>query len=582
MSIFRKLSWFFKREKKSYFIAIIALFIVALLNILPPRIIGIVVDEIETGALTTRSLVTWLAILAFVAVSQYALRYVWRVRIWGNAARLERIVRGRLFNHFTEMDNEFFQKYRTGDLMAHATNDLRGLRMVAGGGILMIADTVSVGLTTILAMIFVVNWRLTLIAILPMPLLAVVANFLGKKLHFRFRRAQAAFSNLNDKVQESIQGMKVIKTFGQEKEDLEEFKVQTDQVVEENKSVYKVDSLFDPAITLITGLSYIFTILIGGSLVMNDTITIGDFVTFINYINMLVWPMMAVGRLFNILERGNASYDRINNLMSESSSIVEMQGATDKPITGDLEFDIKEFYYPGSDTPVLQNISIYIQKGHTLGIVGKTGAGKTTLFKLLLREYDEYEGSIRFNGQDIREYTLDALLENVGYVPQDNFLFSQTIRENIRFANPDLTQEEVEYAARMASVHDDIVSLPEGYDTEVGERGVSLSGGQKQRTSIARSLAVDPEILILDDSLSAVDAETEETILSNLKKERQNKTTIISAHRISSVMHAEEIIVMDEGQIVERGTHEGLLMNDGWYKEMYEQQQLERQLKGDE
>lgn len=582
MGLFRKLSWFFKQEKRSYIVGVITLFIVALLNLIPPRIIGIVVDEIETGILTNQSLLIWLGILTTTAVTQYFLRYIWRVRIWGNAARLERIVRSRLFNHFTEMDNEFFQKYRTGDLMAHATNDLRGLRMVAGGGILMIADALSVGMTTIIAMVFVVDWRLTLAAVLPMPLLALVSKMLGKRLHSRFRRAQAAFSSLNDKVQESIQGIKVIKTFGQETEDIEEFEEQTDQVVKENRRVYKVDSLFDPAITFITGLSYIFTIIVGGSLVMSEAITIGDFVTFINYITMLVWPMMAVGRLFNIIERGSASYDRIERLMNEETSIVELQGAIDKPAEGDIDYAIQQFSYPDSEIPVLQDIKFNLKKGHTLGIVGKTGAGKTSLFKLLLREYDNYQGVIRIGEQDIREYTLDALLKHIGYVPQDNYLFSMTIRDNIRFANPDLSQEEVEKAAALTAIHEDILSLPEGYDTAVGERGVSLSGGQKQRISIARALIIRPELLILDDSLSAVDAETEETILSNLKRERKDQTTIIAAHRISSVMHAEEIVVLDEGRIVERGTHEELLKNDGWYKEMYEQQQLERKLKGAE
>ncbi|WP_028273598.1 ABC transporter ATP-binding protein [Atopococcus tabaci] len=580
MGIFKKLGWFFKQEKKSYIIGVITLFIVALLNLIPPRIIGIVVDEIETGILTSRSLMMWLGLLAAVAISQYLLRYVWRVRIWGNAARLEKIVRQRLFNHFTKMDNEFFQKYRTGDLMAHATNDLRGLRMVAGGGILMIADTLSVGITTILAMVFVVDWRLTLVAILPMPFLAIVSRILGKQLHSRFRSAQAAFSSLNDKVQESIQGVKVIKTFGQEKEDIEEFNEQTNHVVKENNRVYKIDSLFDPAITLIIGLSYVLSILVGGALVTANEITIGDFVTFINYITMLVWPMMAVGRLFNILERGSASYDRIEQLMKEETSIVEIQGATDKAAEGDIQYAVKEFRYPESETPALSDIVFNLKKGHTLGVVGKTGAGKTTLFRLLLREYDNYDGVIKIGGQDIREYTLDGLLKQVGYVPQDNYLFSTTIRENIRFANPDLSQEEVEHAAKLTAIHDDILAFPDGYDTAVGERGVSLSGGQKQRISIARALIVNPELLILDDSLSAVDAETEEAILSGLKREREDQTTIIAAHRISSVMHAEEIIVLDEGRIVERGTHAELLENDGWYKDMYEQQQLERKLKG--
>src|SRR5699024_5652725 len=320
------------------------------------------------------------------------------------------------------------------------------------------------------------------------------------------------------KVQESIQGIKVIKTFGQEQEDIEEFKEKTDFVVEKNRNVYKVDSLFDPVITFIMGISYILTISVGGSLIMNNTISIGDFVTFVNYIGMLVWPMFAIGRLFNIIERGNASYTRIEELMKEQSAIHESKNPIVQPITGDIDYNIRSFYYPEADAPALSDVSFLLKKGQTLGIVGKTGAGKTTIFKLLLREYDLYKGNISYNGIDIREYALDSLLGYIGYVPQDNYLFSDTIRENIRFADPTLSQEEVERAAKLTDIHEDILTFPNGYDTEVGERGVSLSGGQKQRISIARALIAKPELLILDDSLSAVDAETEEEILSGLKR----------------------------------------------------------------
>lgn len=582
MDIFKRLSWFFLKEKKSYMIGIFSLVVVALLQLIPPRIIGIVVDEIETNNITSKSLSFWLGILLVSALLQYIFRYIWRMKIWGNAAKLEQTVRKQLYNHFTNMDNQFFQKYRAGDLMAHATNDLRGLRMVAGGGILTLADAISVGLTTLLAMIFVVDWRLTLIAVFPLPLLAITSRVLGRKLHMRFRDAQASFSQLNDKVQESIQGIKVLKTFGQEKEDVEEFKEQTANVVAKNRLVYKIDSLFDPAITLIMGVSYFLTIFIGGLLITENEISIGDFVTFINYIGMLVWPMFAIGRLFNIIERGSASYDRIENLLREESSIVERKGSIEEPVKGDLKFEIKTFSYPDDEVMTLHDIHFSLRAGHTLGIVGKTGAGKTTILKLLLREYDRYKGSIQYGSHDIRDYTLDALLKQIGYVPQDNYLFSTTIRDNIRFADPSLSQEEVEAAARLADIHNDILNLPDGYDTQVGERGVSLSGGQKQRISIARSIITNPELMILDDSLSAVDAKTEESILSGLKEKRQKQTTIIAAHRISSVMHAEEIMVVEDGTIVERGTHEQLLKFGGWYKDMYRQQQLEQKLEGED
>lgn len=578
MDIYKKLNWFFKDYWKSYATAILALMAVALLQLIPPRIIGLVIDQIGAGIITQQSLTELLIILTLTAIGQYVLRYVWRVRIWGNAARLERIIRNRLYRHFTNMDSEFYQKYRTGDLMAHATNDVSSLRMVAGGGIVTMADSLSITIVTITAMFIVVDWRLTLLAVLPLPLLAVVSRYLGKMLHSRFRDAQEAFSDMNNKVQESLQGIKVIKTFGQEVEDTDEFKIQTENIVDKNREVYKIDSLFDPALSLIIGLSYVIAVIVGGYLIIDAEITVGEFVTFISYIGMLIWPMFAIGRLFNIIERGSASYDRIEILLNEKSSILEKDHAIKTKPSGDLEFSVDSFTYPNDKKATLKSIHFNIPKGHTLGIVGKTGSGKSSIVKLLLRDFDHYDGEIKIAGHDIREYSLDSLLHTIGYVPQDNFLFSTTIRDNIRFSDPTISQEEVEKAAKIADIHDDIMEMPDGYDTQTGERGVSLSGGQKQRVAIARALIKNPELMILDDSLSAVDAKTEEDILQGLRELRDDQSTIIIAHRISSLMHADEILVLEDGVISERGTHDNLLANDGWYKEMYNKQQLEDKL----
>lgn len=578
MSIFKKLGWFFKQEKKHYIIGVTSLILVAIFQLIPPKVIGIIIDEIAEDNIHLKIILGWVVVLVLAAVAQYIFRYIWRTNIWGSAARLEKDLRRQLFDHFTKMDQIFYQKHRTGDLMAHATNDLNAIQNVAGAGILTFADSFITGGITIIAMILFIDWRLTLIALLPLPLLAVTSRVLGTKLHDAFRDAQEAFSNINDKAQESITGMKVLKTFGQEQEDIADFSRKIDDAIVKNKRVNFLDALFDPFITLIIGLSYVVTIIIGGNFILNDTITIGQLVSFISYIGMLVWPMFAIGRLFNVLERGNASYDRVAELLSNKTHIIEKENAIHEAPKGTLEFSIRSFYYPNSKEETLKNLQFVVNEGETLGIVGKTGSGKTTIMKLLLREFDDYAGQITFGSRNIKDYTLDALLGSLGYVPQDHFLFSTTIRDNIRFIDPSLPQSEVEQAAQLADIATDIEEMPAGYDTLVGERGVSLSGGQKQRLSIARALIAKPEILILDDALSAVDAKTEEAILSNLKAARQNKTTIIAAHRLSSVMHAKEIIVIEEGQIIERGTHQELLALGGWYAKMWAKQQLEAKI----
>lgn len=582
MSIFKKLGWFFKQEKKSYIIGVFSLMMVALVQLVPPKVIGVVVDEIVNKEIRLTKIIVWVALLIGAGLAQYLFRYIWRMHIWGSAARLEKELRTQLFHHFTKMDSIFYQKYRTGDLMAHATNDLNAIQNVAGAGILTFADSVITGGTTIIAMVLFVDWRLTLIALLPLPLLAVTSRVLGSKLHDAFRDSQAAFSAINDKTQESITGIKVIKTFGQEKEDLADFTEKIDDAIVKNKRTNFLDALFDPFITLIIGVSYVLTIIIGGRFIMEGTISLGQLVSFIAYIGMLVWPMFAIGRLFNVLERGNASYDRVNELLHEKTHIIERKDAIKTMAQGTISMKIASFSYPKEETVALENIQFSLQEGETLGIVGKTGAGKTTILKLLMREYDQYQGTISFGKHDIKNYTLDALMGAMGYVPQDHFLFSMTVRDNIRFAKPDLEQAAVEQAAALAFINQEIKAFPEGYDTMVGERGVSLSGGQKQRISIARALIVEPELLILDDALSAVDAKTEEAILSNLKETRQEKTTIITAHRLSSVMHAKEILVLDEGKIIERGTHPELLAQKGWYQRMWKKQQLEAKIEGSE
>ncbi|MDY7222887.1 ABC transporter transmembrane domain-containing protein [Halalkalibacterium halodurans] len=575
MKVFVDLWWFFKQEKKSYGFGIVMLAIVSLLTLVPPRVVGIIVDHIYEGTLTMPVLLQWIGVLAALALIVYVARYLWRVMIFGASLRLARLLRNQLYTHFTNMAAPFYQKHRTGDLMAHATNDIRAIQATAGQGVLTLVDSLTMGGFVILTMAITISWELTLISLLPMPLMALLTSYYGSLLHKRFHHAQAAFSSLNDKVQESVTGVRVTKAFGQEEQDIEAFRKQSDDVVKKNVAVARVDALFDPTISLIVGLSYFLAIVFGARFVIAEQLTIGQLTSFTIYLGLLIWPMLAFGFLFNIVERGRASYNRVSQLLQAKQEITDSWARIHVPPTGHVDVAIDQFVYPNQKEPALADVQFELSEGETLGIVGKTGAGKTTLLRLLQREYDIKQGTIILDGRPIEHYTLDALKAAFGTVPQDHFLFSATIADNIAFAKPDATISEIIQVSQLAHIHDDIIQFEQGYDTVVGERGVTLSGGQKQRVSIARALLANPNILILDDSLSAVDAKTEEAILSSLRAERKGKTTIITAHRLSAIKHADHILVMDDGRIVERGTHETLMEAGGWYRNMYERQQLE-------
>ncbi|MBM7659258.1 ATP-binding cassette subfamily B protein [Bacillus mesophilus] len=575
MSIFKDLWWFFKAEKRSYGFGVLLLTFVAILELIPPKVIGIIVDHINNKTLTKDILLQWIAVLLGMAISVYVLRFLWRIMIFGASVRLARLLRNQLYEHFTKMSPRFYQRRRTGDLMAHSTNDLQAVQQTAGDGILTLVDSVITGSFVIIVMATTISWKLTLICLIPMPFMAILTNYYGTLLHKRFHKAQEAFSSLNDKVQESISGIKVIKTFGQEKEDTESFVIQSKDVVNKNVSVARIDALFDPTISFIVGISFILAIVFGSRFVLAGELTIGQLISFTTYLGLLIWPMLAFGWLFNIVERGRASYDRVQELLAEKEDIIDHEGANTSKPSGSISFQINSFQYPESDKRVLDNIHFTLEQGQTLGIVGKTGSGKTSLLKLLIREFEGYEGQILMGSQSIQSYHRDALRASIGYVPQDHFLFSATVADNIAFARPNSSFQEIIEAAKLANIHDDIAQFTDGYETIVGERGVSLSGGQKQRISIARALIVNPEVLVLDDSLSAVDAKTEESILSSLRSNRYGKTTIITSHRLSAIEHADLILVLEEGRISQRGTHHNLMNQEGWYKDMYNRQQLE-------
>ena len=572
--IFRKLGWFFKLKWKTYTLAIGGLIACALLSAAIPLIIGNLVDEMARGSITWTSLTQQTGLLLAIGIVMYGLRYMWRSNLFGNSTLLEAIMRNRLFDHFTKMDQKFYGQYRTGDLMAHATNDLAALRFVAGGGIITLTDSLSITVVTLFSMIFIIDWQLTLFTILPFPLLIFVAQYLGKLINKYFKGSLKAFSDMNDHVQESVSGMKVIKAFGEEEEDYLDFVKETDNVVEKNKKVFRIDSAYTPVIDVITGLTYVLTIFFGTYFIQNGRITLGDLIAYLSYLGNMTWPLLAVGRLVNTMERGNASYDRVTDLLSEKASVVNDPNPVKNLEYNDLKVNIHTFSYPDSDAEILSDIHFKLEEGDTLGIVGRTGSGKSSLFNLLVRNFDVESGEILIDNTPLNKVDMTELNDRVGYISQNNLLFSTTIRENIRFGRPNMTQEEVEYYAKVADVHEDILTFSDGYDTLVGERGVSLSGGQKQRISIARTLAMNPEILIMDDALSAVDAKTEQRILTNLREFRQKGITIIATHRLSSIIRADEILVLDNGQISERGTHEQLISLEGWYDNMFRQQQL--------
>ena len=585
MDIFKKLGWFFKEEKKRYIIGVLFLALTSLANLVPPRVLGLMADELDKGHITWGQYGALILAIVAAAIVLYVLRYFWRKQIWGGAAELERKMRTRLFNHFMIMDKTFYQRHRTGDLMAHSTNDVTAIQNVAGDGVLTLVDSLIMGLSTMVAMIVFVDFRLTIVALLPLPFLAWGAWKLGDHLHVAFDKSQAAFSRLNNKTQESVSGIKVLKTFGQGKEDTAAFEKMVDETIKINKHVFVWDSLFDPLGTLIIGLTYAITIIYGGFLVKQNILSVGQLVSFIAYIGNMVWPMFAIGYLFNILERGSASYDRVEKLLNEKSLITDENAdetLTAKDIEGDLDYNIKSFAYPDEkDISVLKNIDFTLKPGQTLGLVGRVGSGKTTIIQLLLREFDNYEGKITLNGHDIREIPLNVLLRQISYVPQNNYLFSTSIQNNISFSQIDADNNQVVEAAKKSDLHNDVLQMPCAYQTLVGENGISLSGGQKQRMSIARALLKHSQILILDDALSAVDAKTENEILKSLKKERKGKTTLIATHRLTAVKNADLILVLKNGRIIERGSHDDLLQENGWYADMWRRQELEEKV-GDE
>ncbi|PJY99831.1 multidrug ABC transporter permease/ATP-binding protein [Bacillus vallismortis] len=573
-SVLKKLGWFFKAYWLRYTIAIVLLLGVNVIEMFPPKLLGNAIDDMKSGAFTADGLLFYIGIFIVLTAVVYIMSYFWMHQLFGGANVMERILRTKLMGHLLAMSPPFYEKNRTGDLMARGTNDLQAVSLTTGFGILTLVDSTMFMMTIFLTMGFLISWKLTFAAILPLPIMAIAISLYGSKIHERFTEAQNAFGALNDKVLESVSGVRVIRAYVQETNDVRRFHEMTADVYQKNMKVAFIDSLFEPTVKLLVGASYLIGLGYGAFLVFRNELTLGELVSFNVYLGMMIWPMFAIGELINVMQRGNASLDRVNETLSYEPDVTDPKQPAELKEPGDIVFSHVSFTYPSSTNSNIQDVSFAVQKGQTVGIAGKTGSGKTTIIKQLLRQYPAGKGSITFSGVPIQQIPLDRLRGWIGYVPQDHLLFSRTVKENILYGKQDASDEEVRQAIAEAHFEKDVHMLPSGLETMVGEKGVALSGGQKQRISIARALMANPEILILDDSLSAVDAKTEAAIISNIRENRKGKTTFILTHRLSAVEHADLILVMDGGVIAERGTHQELMANNGWYREQYERQQL--------
>ncbi len=570
-----------KRHKWQYIGGIITLFAVDFFNLMIPQITGVITDGLAGHTMGMEQVMQNLAKLIGLGTLLALGRFLWRYFLFGAARHIQYEMRNGMFEKLETMSVEYFNEHKTGDLMSRFTNDLNAVRMAIGMAVISAFDATVMAVMVIGQMMYYVNVKLTLLAIIPMIFIAAGEFYYGREMRRRFKEKQEAVSDLTDQVQESISGIRVVKAFVQEKEEKEAFARANAYAREKNMAVARLGAVVMPLLDVVIGVSSLVTLLYGGYLAITGEITLGRFVAFNQYIGMLVWPMLAAGESITSLSQGLASTKRIQEIFDEKPEIFDDETA--KPagaIHGEITFDHLTFLHQGHSEPTLKDICLEVPAGTTLAIVGRTGNGKTTLVNLLLHLYNTQRGMIRIDGRDINSIPLKELRENIAYVPQDNFLFSDTLRHNIAFGVEDEERgeadpEAVERAARAACVHDNIIAFPDGYDTIVGERGVTLSGGQKQRSSIARALLKDAAILILDDALSAVDTDTEKQILENLGKNREGKTTILIAHRISTIQNADCIVVLENGEIRERGNHEELMAQKGIYYEMFEKQQLE-------
>lgn len=569
---------FLKKHWYRYLLGVFVLILVDLSQLFVPRFVGQVVDHLKLPNPDQKYLWLMISWIMGIALGMAILRFFWRFFIIGASRRFEYVSRNFLFEKLMSLTPGYFDQNRSGDLMAKLTNDLQAVRMALAQGVVMSVDATFMAVMTVFFMGSTVSWRLTRLSCIPLPGLAFVALFFGRMIHKRFMEVQKEYSSLSELTEETISGIRIIKSFSANDRIHQLFNYRSQRNYQVGMSLAKVSSLFFPLMTFFAASSQILALSFGGKMVINNTITLGEFVAFNSYLSMLTWPMMALGWVLNMIQRGRASYQRLMQIVNEKPQVKDPE----KPVKIDkiehIEFKNLTYRYPGTERIVLKNVSFSFKKGDMVGIVGTVGSGKSTLVKLLTKLYPVEREKIFVNGIDINDISSRNIRELIAFVPQESFLFSDQVRKNIAFAQEEIDQEKVVHYAQLASVHNEIEKFPHGYETVVGERGVTLSGGQKQRVTIARALYTQRDVLIFDDCLSAVDPETEERIINALRKNYREKTMIVITHRLKVLKDADIIVVLDEGEIVEKGYHEQLMDLDGMYARMFKKQMIQEEL----
>ena len=579
MKTFKKVVPYIRKNLFKIIFGIILIIIIDAGQLITIKVIQKAIDGIGKQGFTATSLLYASLLILGITIVITILRYFWRIAFIGTAWIIDRDLRQMFYDHLLKLSPNFFNKTKTGDLMAYATNDMNAVRMLIGFGFVVGADIIVLSIASLFFMVGI-SLRLTLLAIIPMPILSVIIIYFGKEIHGRFRKIQKIFAAMSGKVQETISGIRVVKVFVQEQAELEKMSEQARDYVKENIALVKIFAMFHPMLFLVVNISMGIVLIFGGESTIFNEISIGEFVAFFQFLGMLIWPMIAIGWIVNLYQRGTASLKRLNSIFEVEPEVIdENADVSIQELKGKVTFKNLNFQYNSQTPQIFENISFEIDVGKTLAIVGRTGCGKTTIIDLLTRVYNPPKDSIFIDDVELFKIPLEVLRDNVVMVPQDIFLFSDSIADNISMAKPDIDRTFVEEVARYAQVYDEIINFEDGFDTVIGERGVTLSGGQKQRIAIARALLTNPNVLILDDALSSVDTKTEKKILELLIELRRDKTTIIIAHRISSLQHADKIIVLGKKKIAESGTHKELLAKNGIYKNLFEKQQIEEKLK---